>query len=88
MLAGPILPPKVQRYQIDHMQLRMCEQWDAAFLLDVIDTYLKTFKPCDRRMIPLNLVVICSLRHQHFRSSGVITTKWHITSAATDLLIW
>ena len=43
-LAGPILPPKAQRYQIDLMQLRMREQWDAAFLLDVIDTYLKTFK--------------------------------------------
>lgn len=36
-LAGPILPPKAQRYQIDLMRLRMREQWDAAFLLDVIE---------------------------------------------------
>jgi SAM-dependent methyltransferase len=36
-LAGPELPPKAQRYQIDLMQLYMREQWDAAFLLDVIE---------------------------------------------------
>ena len=36
-LAEPVLPPKAQRYQIDLMQLHMREQWDAAFLLDVIE---------------------------------------------------
>jgi len=36
-LAGPVLPAKAQRYQIDLMQLHMHEQWDAAFLLDVIE---------------------------------------------------
>lgn len=36
-LAMPILPPTSQRYQIDLMQLQMHEQWDAAFLLDVIE---------------------------------------------------
>jgi SAM-dependent methyltransferase len=36
-LAGSVLPPKAQRYQIDLMQLHMREQWDAAFLLDVIE---------------------------------------------------
>lgn len=36
-LASSVLPPKAQRYQIDLMQLHMHEQWDAAFLLDVIE---------------------------------------------------
>jgi len=36
-LAGPVLPPEAQRYQIDLMQLHMREQWDAVFLLDVIE---------------------------------------------------
>jgi SAM-dependent methyltransferase len=36
-LARNALPPIVQRYQIDLMQLQMHEQWDAAFLLDVIE---------------------------------------------------
>jgi SAM-dependent methyltransferase len=36
-LAGPVLPRKAQRYQVDLMQLDMREQWDAAFLLDVIE---------------------------------------------------
>ena len=36
-LAGSVLPPNAQRYQIDLMQLHMREQWDAAFLLDVIE---------------------------------------------------
>ena len=36
-LAEPLLPPKAQLYQIDLMQLQMNDQWDAAFLLDVIE---------------------------------------------------
>lgn len=36
-LAGSVLPPRAQRYQIDLMQLHMREQWDAAFLLDVME---------------------------------------------------
>lgn len=36
-LAASVLPPTAQRYQIDLMQLRMQDQWDAAFLLDVIE---------------------------------------------------
>lgn len=36
-LAGSVLPHGAQRYQIDLMQLHMHEQWDAAFLLDVIE---------------------------------------------------
>ena len=36
-LAASVLPPTAQRYQIDLMQLHMHEQWDAAFLLDVIE---------------------------------------------------
>ena len=36
-LAASVLPDNVQRYQIDLMQLQMREQWDAAFLLDVIE---------------------------------------------------
>jgi len=36
-LAASVLPPNAQRYQIDLMQLHMREQWDAAFLLDVIE---------------------------------------------------
>ena len=36
-LAASVLPHNVQRYQIDLMQLQMREQWDAAFLLDVIE---------------------------------------------------
>jgi SAM-dependent methyltransferase len=36
-LAWSILPPKAQRYQIDLMQLHMRDQWDAVFLLDVIE---------------------------------------------------
>jgi SAM-dependent methyltransferase len=36
-LAGSVIPKKTHRYQIDLMQLHMHEQWDAAFLLDVIE---------------------------------------------------
>jgi SAM-dependent methyltransferase len=36
-LAASELPPAAERYQIDLMQLHMHEQWDAAFLLDVIE---------------------------------------------------
>jgi SAM-dependent methyltransferase len=36
-LAASVLPPNAQRYQVDLMQLQMREQWDAAFLLDVIE---------------------------------------------------
>lgn len=36
-LAASVLPPNAQRYQIDLMQLQMREEWDAAFLLDVIE---------------------------------------------------
>jgi len=36
-LAASVLPPNAQRYQIDLMQMQMREQWDAAFLLDVIE---------------------------------------------------
>jgi SAM-dependent methyltransferase len=36
-LAETVLPPEVQRYQVDLMQLHMREQWDVAFLLDVIE---------------------------------------------------
>ncbi|HIF58879.1 MAG TPA: class I SAM-dependent methyltransferase [Rhodospirillales bacterium] len=36
-LAASVVPPTAQRYQVDLMQLHMHEQWDAAFLLDVIE---------------------------------------------------
>ena len=36
-LAASVLPSDAQRYQIDIMQLHMREQWDVAFLLDVIE---------------------------------------------------
>ena len=36
-LAAPVLPSTALRYQIDLMQLHMHEQWDVAFLLDVIE---------------------------------------------------
>lgn len=36
-LAALVLPPAVQRYHIDLMQLDMHDQWDAVFLLDVIE---------------------------------------------------
>lgn len=35
--AEAVLPPNAQRYQIDLMNLHMHEEWDAAFLLDVIE---------------------------------------------------
>lgn len=36
-LAESVFPPAAQRYQVDLMQLQMRDQWDAAFLLDVIE---------------------------------------------------
>jgi len=36
-LAASALPPMAKRYQVDLMNLHMNEQWDAAFLLDVIE---------------------------------------------------
>lgn len=36
-LAATVLPHHVKRYQIDLMQLHMHDQWDVAFLLDVIE---------------------------------------------------
>ncbi len=35
--AATVLPPEVRRYQIDLMNLRWRNQWDAAFLLDVLE---------------------------------------------------
>lgn len=35
--AEAVLPSNAQRYQIDLMNLHMHEEWDAAFLLDVIE---------------------------------------------------
>jgi SAM-dependent methyltransferase len=35
--AGGVLPQSVQRYQIDLMNLGWQDQWDVAFLLDVIE---------------------------------------------------
>lgn len=35
--AETVLPPNAQRYQVDLMNLYMREEWDAAFLLDVIE---------------------------------------------------
>jgi 2-polyprenyl-3-methyl-5-hydroxy-6-metoxy-1,4-benzoquinol methylase len=36
-MAELVLPSGTERYQIDLMQLHMRDQWDAAFLLDVIE---------------------------------------------------
>ena len=36
-MAGQILPPGVDRYQIDLMNLGWEDEWDIAFLLDVIE---------------------------------------------------
>ncbi len=36
-MAGDVLPENVQRYQIDLMNLGWQEEWDVAFLLDVIE---------------------------------------------------
>ena len=36
-LAASVLPPMAKRYQVDLLNLHMHEQWDAAFLLDVIE---------------------------------------------------
>lgn len=36
-MAATVLTRNVERYQIDLMQLQMREEWDAAFLLDVIE---------------------------------------------------
>lgn len=36
-LATSVLPPTAKRYQVDLMSLYMNEQWDVAFLLDVIE---------------------------------------------------
>jgi SAM-dependent methyltransferase len=36
-MAGATLPPLVERYQIDLMNLGWQSQWDCAFLLDVIE---------------------------------------------------
>jgi SAM-dependent methyltransferase len=35
--AESVLPPDAKRYQIDLMNLHMHEEWDAAFMLDVIE---------------------------------------------------
>lgn len=44
--AEAVLPPNTQRYQIDLMNLDMHEEWDVAFLLDVIEHL-----PDDRRAL-------------------------------------
>lgn len=44
--AGTVLPENAQRYQIDLMNLHMQEEWDVAFLLDVIEHL-----PDDRRAL-------------------------------------
>jgi SAM-dependent methyltransferase len=36
-LSASVLPPLAKRYQVDLMNLHMNEQWDVAFLLDVIE---------------------------------------------------
>lgn len=35
--AATVLPPEVRRYQVDLMDLQWRDQWDAAFLLDVLE---------------------------------------------------
>jgi SAM-dependent methyltransferase len=44
--AGTVLAENAQRYQIDLMNLHMQEEWDVAFLLDVIEHL-----PDDRRAL-------------------------------------
>lgn len=44
--AETVVPPNVPRYQVDLMNLQMHEEWDAAFLLDVIEHL-----PDDRRAL-------------------------------------
>ena len=44
--ATTVLPENAQRYQIDLMNLHMQEEWDVAFLLDVIEHL-----PDDRRAL-------------------------------------
>jgi 2-polyprenyl-3-methyl-5-hydroxy-6-metoxy-1,4-benzoquinol methylase len=36
-MAAPSLPPETLRIQVDLMNLEMRDQWDIAFLLDVIE---------------------------------------------------
>lgn len=36
-LAGPVVGPAVERYQVDLVDLRWRERWDVAFLLDVLE---------------------------------------------------
>jgi SAM-dependent methyltransferase len=36
-LAASVLPVRTKRYQVDLMNLHMHDEWDAAFLLDVIE---------------------------------------------------
>jgi len=36
-MAGHVLPKEVARYQVDLMKLGWCDEWDVAFLLDVIE---------------------------------------------------
>ena len=42
--AESVLPNYAQRFNIDLMKLNMSEQWNVAFLLDVIDTSMTICK--------------------------------------------
>jgi len=73
-MAGKILPPGVDRYQIDLMNLGWEDEWDIAFMLDVIEHIpddIRAVRQAAKALKPGGLLL---WPHPRFSSSGAITT--------------
>jgi SAM-dependent methyltransferase len=70
-MAGNILPPGVDRYQIDLMNLGWEDEWDIAFMLDVIEHIPDDFsavRQAAKAITPGGLLFVATPAFQQFWS--------------------
>jgi SAM-dependent methyltransferase len=70
-MAGQILPPGVDRYQIDLMSLGWKDEWDIAFMLDVIEHIpddIRAVSQATKALKPGGLLFVATPAFQQFWS--------------------
>ncbi len=70
-MAGNILPSCVDRYQIDLMNLGWKDEWDIAFMLDVIEHIpddIRTVRQATTALRPRGLLFVTTPAFQKFWS--------------------
>ena len=70
-MAGNILPPGVDRYQIDLMNLGWEDEWDIAFMLDVIEHIpddIRAVRQAAKALKPGGLLFVATPAFQQFWS--------------------